>query len=97
MVQAAVWSAREAGGKDEGRGASGCGVLGERLGEDGCGGSLAEQGADVAAAEGEVSGAQAAGVRCAQGREQEEEAGEMAVAETHVLPYLKRKGEKIGR
>ena len=70
-------------GKHEGCGASGCGVLGERLRDDGCGRGLAEQGADVAATEGEVPGTQAAGIRCAQGREQEEEAGEMAVPQTH--------------
>jgi hypothetical protein len=79
-------------------------MLGERLGQRGDGGGLREQGTDVAAAEGEVSGAQAAGVRCAQGREQKEEADEMAVAETHgVGPgftqclYVKRNVEEIGR
>ena len=48
-------------------------------------GAMDEQAADVASAEGEVSGTQAARVRCAQGREQQEEAGEMAVPQTHVL------------
>ena len=67
----------------EGRGAGGRGLLGERLGDDGCSRGLAEQGADVAAAEGEFSGTQAASIRCAQGREQEEEAGEMAIPQTH--------------
>jgi hypothetical protein len=56
----------------------------ERLGDDGHG-ALAEQGADVAAAEGEVSGTQTARVRCAQGREQKEEAGEMTVPQAHLL------------
>ena len=60
----------------------------EGLGDDGRSRALAEQGADVAAAQGEVSGTQAASIRCAQGREQEEEAGEMAVAQTHVLSML---------
>ena len=69
----------------EGRGAGGCGVLGERLGDDSCSRGLREQGADVAAAEGEVSGTQAASIRCAQRREQEEEAGEMAIPQTHTL------------
>jgi hypothetical protein len=62
-------------------------VFCERLGDDGhC--ALVEKGADVAAAEGEVRGAQAAGIRCTQGREQEEQAGEMAVPQTHVLSIL---------
>lgn len=76
------------GREEEGFGLGGCGVLRERPGGDGCGCALREQHADVAAAEGEVSGTQAAGIRCAQGREQKEEAGEMAVAQTHVLSML---------
>jgi hypothetical protein len=74
-------------GEREGFGLRGAGMFRERLGDDGhC--ALAEQGADVAAAEGEVRGTQAASVRCAQGREQEKEAGEMAVPETHTLSML---------
>ena len=72
----------------EGRGAGGCGLLGERLGDDGSSRGLAEQGADVTAAEGEFSGTQTASIRCAQGREQEEEAGEMAIPQTHTLSML---------
>ncbi len=76
------------GGEHEGFGERRCGVLRERLISDGCGCALREQHADVAAAEGEVSGPQAAGICCAQGREQKEEAGEMARAQTHVLSML---------
>ena len=75
-------------GKNEGRGVSGCGVLGERLGQRGDGSSLREQGADVPAAEGQFSGTQAAGVGCTQRGEQEEQADEMAIAETHVFLIL---------
>ena len=81
--------------EDEGFGPGGCGMFRERFGDDGCG-ALGEQGADVAAAEGEVRGAQAAGVRCAQGREQQEQAGEMAVAQTHVLSMLNEMGVEVG-
>ncbi len=58
-------------------------------------GALAEQGADVAAAEGEVRGTQGASIRCAQGREQEEEAGEMAIPQTHVLSMLNEMRVKL--
>ena len=64
------------------------GVFRERLGDDRRSRALAEQGADVASAQGEVGGTQAASIRCAQGREQQEEAGEMAVPQTHVLSML---------
>ena len=69
----------------EGIGPGGSDMFGERLGDDGRSGALAEQGADVAATEGEVRGTQGAGIRCAQGREQEEEAGEVAIPQTHTL------------
>ena len=72
----------------KGFGLRGGSVLREGLGDDRRSRALAEQGADVAAAQGEVSGTQAASIRCAQGREQEEEAGEMAVPQTHVLSML---------
>jgi hypothetical protein len=81
--------------KNEGFGPEGCGMFRERLGDDGhC--ALAEQGADVTAAEGEVSGTQAACIRCAQGREQQEEAGEMAVPQTHTLSMLNEMGVEVG-
>jgi len=51
----------------EGCGASGRDVFSEGFGEGGCGCGLAEQGADVATAEGKFTGTQAAGIRCAQG------------------------------
>jgi len=70
-------------------------VLGEWLGECGNSGGLREQGADVAAAKGQFSGTQAARVRCAQGREQEEEADEMAVPQTHVLFILNEMQKKL--
>jgi len=72
----------------EGFGFWGCDMDCEGLGEGGSCCTLAEQGADVATAEGKFSGTQTAGIRCAQGREQEEEAGEMAIPQTHTLSML---------
>jgi len=74
------------GGREhEGFSLEGCGVFREGLGDGGGCGGLAEQGADVAAAEGEVCGTEGARIRCTQGREQEEEAGEVAIPQTHTL------------
>ncbi len=79
---------RAGGGRQhEGFRACGGGVLRKRFGERRSH-ALAEQGADVTATKGEVSGTQAARIRCAQGREQKEQAGEMTVAETHVFLIL---------
>jgi len=72
----------------------GC-VLGERLCKCGNRGGLREQGTDVATAEGNFSGTQAPRVRCAQGREQEEKADEMAVPQTHVLFILNEMRKKL--
>lgn len=71
--------------QDEGFGLVRGDALRERFSADRSSGAVNEQAADVAAAEREISGTQTASIRCAQGREQQEEAGEMAVPQAHVL------------
>jgi len=59
-------------------------------------GVLGEQRGDVVAAEGEVAGVQQRSFCAAQGGEQEDEAGEMARAKTHVLSILNEMWVKLG-